>query len=82
MDPADHDDHTAHAAGSTSPGSAPSSTVRDAPFPPLDIPAESERRNADREPVVPVGPRRGPLGPTSRQTQPESDETGAAGLPR
>ncbi len=82
MDPADHDDHTDHAAGSISTGSARSSTVRDAPFPPLDIPAESERRNADRVPTVPVGPPRGPLGPTPRKTRSEADETGAAGLPR
>jgi len=47
-------------------GSAESTTVRDAPFPHVDIPKEAtEGRNADHVPQVPEGPRRGPLGPTA-----------------
>lgn len=51
-------------------GSAESKTVRDAPFPHVDIPEEvKEGRNADHVPRVPEGPRRGPLGPTAPSTR-------------
>ncbi len=51
-------------------GSTESTSVRDAPFPHIDIPKEdSEGRNADHVPPVPEGPRRGPLGPTAPRTR-------------
>ena len=56
-------------AGSVGSGSVPGKTVRDAPFPHREIPADAgEERNADVRPKAPQGPQRGPLGPTERKT--------------
>ncbi len=79
-DAMDDDEHTIRDqgqghTGSAGSGSAEAQTVRGAPFPHVDIPADaSDGRNADRRPRAPEGPRRGPLGPTTRTTRPEPKE--------
>jgi hypothetical protein len=56
-------------------GSVKGQSVQGAPFTHIDIPPDAgDERNADRKPRAPQGPLRGPLAPTARETQPESNE--------